>query len=86
MRQEGVARELINRIQNIRKANGYEITDKINIQIEKREELNAAVENFKDYISSQVLANNIELVDALADATELDFDEYIVKVKVEKSC
>ena len=86
LRQEGVARELINRIQNIRKANGYEITDKINIQIEKREELNAAVENFKDYISSQVLANNIELVDALADATELDFDEYIVKVKVEKSC
>ena len=86
LRQEGVARELINRIQNIRKANGYEITDKINIQIEKREELNAAVENFKDYISSQVLANSIELVDALADATELDFDEYIVKVKVEKSC
>ncbi|MDD3406197.1 MAG: DUF5915 domain-containing protein [Paludibacteraceae bacterium] len=84
LRQEGIARELVNRIQNIRKSNGYEIIDKIAIQIEKQDEINAAVETYKAYISTQVLANSLTLVDALTNATELDFEDFMVKVKVEK--
>ncbi len=86
LRQEGIARELVNRIQNIRKSNGYEITDKINIQIERLPEINAAVENYKGYISTQVLANSLELADSLSQPVELDFEDYVVKVEIGKTC
>ncbi len=85
LRQEGIARELVNRIQNIRKSNGYEITDKIVVEIAKSDEINAAVEAFNAYIASQVLANSLTLVDDIANPTELDFEDYIVKVKVQKA-
>lgn len=85
LRQEGVAREFVNRIQNIRKANGYDITDKILVKIEKLDAVNAAVEAFGDYISSQTLANEIILVDKIDNATELDFDDYKVNIFVEKA-
>ncbi|MDI9537737.1 MAG: isoleucine--tRNA ligase, partial [Bacteroidota bacterium] len=54
LRQEGIARELVNRIQNIRKSIGLEITDKICVQVEKQDDINAAVETHNEYISSQV--------------------------------
>ncbi len=79
---EGVARELVNRIQNLRKSNGYEITDKIAVQIENRDEIAKAVTDYRDYIASQVLATSLTLVDTIADATELDFEDFVVKVKV----
>ena len=63
LRQEGIARELVNRIQNIRKSNGYEIVDKINVQIEKNDEINAAVDTFNGYIATQVLAVSLQLVE-----------------------
>ena len=85
LRQEGVARELVNRIQNIRKSSGFEITDKINIVIERLDAINDAVTNFADYISSQTLATGITLVDSLPAAVELDFDDYVVRVAVEKN-
>lgn len=81
--QEGIARELVNRIQNIRKSNGYEITDKINVTIAPCENINAAVDNFKTYIASQVLANTITISE-VAEAVELDFEDFVVKVAVEK--
>ena len=84
LRQEGIARELVNRIQNIRKSSGFEITDKIAIEIESNEEINDAINAFSQYISSQVLATSITIVDSLADATELDFEDFVVKVKVFK--
>ena len=84
LRQEGIARELVNRIQNIRKSNGYEITDKIMVEIERLDAINDAVVNYTDYIGGQVLANEIALVDAIVKATELDFEEYVVKVAVKK--
>ena len=84
LRQEGIARELVNRIQNIRKSNGYEITDKIVVEIERLDAINDAVVNYAEYIGGQVLANEIGLVDTIAEATELDFEEYIVKVSVKK--
>ena len=82
--REGIARELVNRIQNIRKSNGYEIVDKISVEIEGREEINDAVKEYSGYIASQTLANSVELVLDLADATELEFDEYVVKIAIKK--
>ncbi|MDD6356780.1 MAG: isoleucine--tRNA ligase [Bacteroidales bacterium] len=84
LRQEGVARELVNRIQNIRKSSGFEITDKIAVEIERMDEISTAVETFKEYISSQVLATSLTLTDKIENATELDFEDYVVKVKVTK--
>ncbi|MBQ0083072.1 MAG: isoleucine--tRNA ligase [bacterium] len=84
LRQEGIARELVNRIQNIRKSNGFEITDKIEVAIQRNDNINNAVTNFADYISSQVLARSINLVDTLDNATDLDFEDYIVKVAIKK--
>jgi isoleucyl-tRNA synthetase len=74
LRQEGIAREFINRIQNIRKETGLEVTDRINIKIQKHELINNAVTNFKEYIASQTLANSIELVDNLEQNSAISVD------------
>ncbi len=84
LEREGIARELVNRIQNIRKSNDYQITDKISITIESNKHINSAIEEFKEYISTQVLANSFVVVENLPQCEELDFEEYIVKVCVEK--
>ena len=84
LRREGVARELVNRIQNLRKTSGLEITDRIRVEIEERPEINDAVTDFKDYIVSQVLASSLELKPGLTNAIELDLDDYVVKVVVNK--
>jgi isoleucyl-tRNA synthetase len=81
LRQEGIARELVNRIQNIRKSNGYEITDKINVTLQSDEKINEAVKKYKAYIANQVLAANIELTD-LTEGTELDLGEFKFWVQV----
>lgn len=82
--REGIARELVNRIQNIRKSNGYEITDKISIEIEKREEINESVKEYSNYIALQTLAEEITLVDKIENPIELDFDDYNVSIMVQK--
>ncbi|NDP20999.1 MAG: isoleucine--tRNA ligase [Paludibacter sp.] len=82
--REGIARELVNRIQNIRKSNGYEIVDKIVVEIESRDEINEAVNEYAGYIATQTLANSVLLSSNITDATELEFDDYIVKVSVKK--
>jgi len=83
--RERIARELVNRIQNLRKSNGYEIVDKITVKIESREEIKEAVKEFSTYIASQTLANSVLLVDSLTEATELEFDDYTVKIFINKS-
>ncbi len=82
LRKEGMARELINRIQNLRKECGLEITDRINVTIEPDERLANAVETFSNYIKGQVLADNIALADN--DGTLIDFDDFKTHIKVEK--
>lgn len=62
LKEEGIARELINKIQNLRKDSGLEVTDKINLMIQQHDNINKAVENFKQYIASQTLTENIELI------------------------
>ena len=65
LKEEGIAREFINRIQNLRKDSGFQVTDKIDILIQKHELINSAIFNFEDYIKAQTLANSIKLLDAL---------------------
>ncbi|MDE7135488.1 MAG: isoleucine--tRNA ligase, partial [Muribaculaceae bacterium] len=86
LKQEGIARDIVNRIQNIRKSRGYDITDRINLTFEHNPDADSAVTNFDDYIKGQVLANNVVLADNVdaADDETLDIDGLILKVKVEK--
>ena len=83
--EEGIARELINRIQNLRKSSGLEITDRIAVQLENREEIAAAVKNCNEYIASQVLATSLVLVDDLANGAALEMDGYNVMCVIEKA-
>ena len=85
LRNEGVARELVKRIQNLRKDSGFEITDRINILLVHAPQTDAAVESFGDYISSQVLADSITLVDSIDNPTIIDFDDYKLQVSISKS-
>lgn len=83
LRQEGMARELVNRIQNLRKETGLKITDRVVVTIAPNEETNAAIHHFGDLIKSQVLANDIILADN--DGAEVDFDDFKLNIKVEKA-
>ncbi len=74
LKNEGMARELVNRIQNIRKGNDFEITDRVKVVLTETPEVKAAVEAFGDYIKSQVLADALTLDPALAQGSELDID------------
>ena len=83
--EEGIARELINRIQNLRKTSGLEITDRIAIEIERRDEIAAAVEHCRDYIASQVLATSLTLVEKVAAPQSIDMDGYTVNINIRKA-
>lgn len=87
LREEGIAREFINRIQNLRKDSNFEVTDKIKVQIQKHDLINQAIEKFSDYISAQTLAKSIDLVDNLDQSSvhivEID-DEIKTNIKIDK--
>ena len=83
--EEGIARELINRIQNLRKSSGLEITDRIQVELQKDDNINQAVLHFSDYISSQVLAQSLCLVDKVEPATELDFEDFCLYINIKKA-
>jgi isoleucyl-tRNA synthetase len=76
LRKEGLARELINRIQNLRKSKGLEITDKINIQISSSAQMNDALNDYREYICKQVLATSLLTVNDLGEGDELDFEDF----------
>ncbi|MFV0418451.1 MAG: isoleucine--tRNA ligase [Dysgonomonas sp.] len=83
LRKEGIARELVNRIQNIRKSNGFDITDRINIEISDKEQVRDTVSEYKAYIASQVLADKIVLAD-VKNGQDIDMDDYILQIYIEK--
>ena len=87
LHREGIARELVNRIQNIRKTSGFDITDKIDVAIASNAETDQAVKEYRDYMSRQVLANTFEIVDNLSgeSVSELDFDTFKVNIRIVKS-
>ena len=84
LRREGIARELVNRIQNIRKSSGFEITDKIKITISKNTQTDDAVNEYNTYICNQVLGTSLDLADEVKDGTELNFDDFSLFVSVIK--
>lgn len=83
LRNEGMARELINRIQNLRKECGLEITDRVNVSISPDERVKAAVDSFSDYIKGQVLADNVTLAEN--GGHEVDLDGFNVHIDVTKA-
>jgi isoleucyl-tRNA synthetase len=83
LKKEGIARDFVNRVQNLRKDMGLEVLDKIGIEVEKDgEQVTAALTEFKEYISIETQALTLELKDKLADAREVDMDEFMLKVKI----
>jgi len=87
LRQEGIARELVNRIQNIRKESGFDVTDKIEVLIEKHELITDAVNTHSLYIGSQTLAENVSLVDGIENigARRIDIDEDVyINIRVSR--
>jgi isoleucyl-tRNA synthetase len=82
LRQEGIARELVNRIQNLRKDSGFEVTDRITVQIERHSEVEAAVAAFAEYIKGQVLATSLTITEELSNATAVELDDYTVKISL----
>ena len=84
LRREGIARELVNRIQNIRKSSGFEITDKIKLTLSKNPQTDDAVNEYNSYICNQVLGTSLTLADEVKDGTELNFDDFSLFVNVVK--
>lgn len=85
LKEEGIARELINRIQNLRKESDFDVTDKITLHIGRHPEINEAVNNFSQYIASQVLAESIELTDNKnANAKDVEIDDIHTFISIEK--
>jgi isoleucyl-tRNA synthetase len=85
LREEGIAREIVNRVQNARKELDFNVTDKIALQVAKHPEINEAVEHFKEYIAGQVLANDIALTDRVTgEAREIDIDGIHATISVQR--
>jgi isoleucyl-tRNA synthetase len=86
LKREGIARDFVNRVQNLRKDMGLEVLDKIAIEVERDgEAITSALTEYKDYISAETQAQSLELKSAVADATEVDMDDFVLKVKIRVS-
>ena len=85
LRREGIARELVNRIQNLRKQSGLEITDKIHIVLSKNTSTDDAVTEYKDYICKQVLGASLTLAESVAGGVELNLDDFSLTAAIAKA-
>ena len=83
LKQEGMAREIINRVQNLRKESGMEITDRVRITMTPQNDIRQAVESFGEYIKTQVLADSIELQDN--EGKEVEFDDFKINISLVKA-
>ena len=79
LREEGIAREFVNRVQNLRKENGFEVTDRIDVRLTGHESLRTPILNNKNYICAEILAASLEWVDTLdlQEAVEIEVDDAI---------
>ena len=84
LKKEGIARELVNRIQNIRKDSGFEVTDKVKVKIQNEINISKAIEANEIYIKSETLTEHIEIVENLEDGIEIEFDGITTKIKIQK--
>lgn len=83
LRREGIARELVNRIQNMRKSNGFDITDRIRVKISDIDKINDVILEYKDYIAGQVLADEIIVGDNV-QGIDIELDDFIVTISIER--
>ncbi|MBC3845463.1 isoleucine--tRNA ligase [Winogradskyella echinorum] len=84
LRNEGIARELVNRIQNLRKDSGFEVTDKIDVQLQNDPQIDAAIASNEDYIKSETLTEDLKIIDTLNNGIEIAFDEVNTKLFIKK--
>lgn len=84
LKQEGDAREFVNRIQNIRKESGFELTDRIFVTVEENESVRNSLNQFKNYICAEILADSLDFVPRLEKAFEIEVNEALLKVSVNK--
>jgi isoleucyl-tRNA synthetase len=84
LRKEGIARELVNRIQNLRKDSGFEVTDKIKVQLEKNGNLEEAITANLDYVQSETLTKLLVFEDKIENGTEIEFDDIKTKIIISK--
>jgi isoleucyl-tRNA synthetase len=84
LKQEGIARELVNRIQNIRKDSGFEVTDKIKVQIQRSGELEQAIKNNENYIKDETLTEELNFTDNLENGIEIEFDDIKTRILISK--
>jgi len=85
LKKEGISRDIVNRVQNLRKELGMEVQDKIQIKVEKNTELvNAALAEFKNYICTETQAYSLEVQELVPNATALEMDEIILKLEISK--
>jgi isoleucyl-tRNA synthetase len=84
LKQEGIARELVNRIQNIRKDSGFEVTDKIQVYLQNNETLQKAVQANEEYIKSETLTESLFFEENVNDGTEIEFDDIKTKITITK--
>jgi isoleucyl-tRNA synthetase len=85
LEEEGIARELVNRIQKIRKEQGFELTDRIDVRLAESETLKSAIINFNTYICTEILADSFEIVPQLRDGTEIEVNDIKLNVLVLKN-
>ncbi|SNB33602.1 Isoleucine--tRNA ligase [Flavobacterium psychrophilum] len=84
LRKEGIARELVNRIQNLRKDSGYDVTDKITVSVEKNDKINQAILDNQDYIKSETLTKELILLDSIENGTIVEFDDIKTMILISK--
>ncbi|SNA87896.1 isoleucine--tRNA ligase [Flavobacterium psychrophilum] len=84
LRKEGIARELVNRIQNLRKDSGYDVTDKITVSVEKNDKINQAILDNQDYIKSETLTKELILLDSIENGTIIEFDGIKTMILISK--
>jgi isoleucyl-tRNA synthetase len=83
LRQEGVARDFVNRIQNLRKDRGLEVLDKIVIQVQRQAGRTESLEQFRDYISTETQAQTLSIQDEVKGGVEVDMDDFVLLVNME---
>ncbi|MCF1420675.1 isoleucine--tRNA ligase [Mangrovimonas futianensis] len=84
LREEGIARELVNRIQNLRKDSGFEVTDRIDVSLQWEENIEKAVASNMEYIKEETLTEELEILDQVNDGIEIAFDEINTKLFIQK--
>jgi isoleucyl-tRNA synthetase len=85
LQEEGYARELVNRIQRIRKESGYEVTDRISVSIQEYEPFKSAIINYCDYICAEILADNIKIERQIDGGTEIEINDVNLNILISKT-